>query len=125
MMLPILNLTSAIFCWWWNGSILRKPPRRDQKDAENCFNYDHRSHSLPLKFEPANIALNAECHAAPIILFMILRHWSAEIIFCYYFTVLPFTLNYFVYFNRHDSVTSIIHLGYQVLQPLCGMLSIR
>ena len=43
-----------------NGSNPRKPPRCDQKAAKNCFRYDCSSHSLPLGFEPATIALNAE-----------------------------------------------------------------
>ena len=43
-----------------NGGTPRKPPRRDQKAAENCFSFDCRSHPLPLGFEPATTALNAE-----------------------------------------------------------------
>ena len=38
----------------------KKPPRRDQKAAKNCFGYDSRSHPLPLGFEPTTTVLNAE-----------------------------------------------------------------
>ena len=60
-MLPFSNFDlCSFFLGGGNGSTPRKPPRRGQKAAENCFSYDCRSHPLPLGFEPATTALNAE-----------------------------------------------------------------
>ena len=59
----VTNFEFALFSFFiggGNGSTSRKLPRRGQKAAENCFSYDRRSHPLPLEFEPATTALNAE-----------------------------------------------------------------